>query len=258
MSENAETLRLSDAEIVAQAKRRLGGNFALAGRVLRQAFTEQRLRLARRISFRSDANSAALDAYCAMSGREFEGINARQQWANWRTVPRNLAGNLELRPLRVIDLCCGVGHSTEVLAHYVAPGSHLLGLEFNPRFVEIARGRRLFHADGSPARAEFRAQSILETFRDAAGAEIPAGSVDLVNCCGALGNHFRADRTRVVAAEVDRVLRPGGLALLDAGPDGTRPEELRAIFAERGFLALRESRSCAVDRFRQLALRKPA
>lgn len=258
MNGAAEPLRLSEDDIIAQAKRRLGGNLALAGRVLRQAFTEQRLRLARRVSFRSDTNAAALDAYCAMSGREFEGINARQQWANWRTVPRNLADHIELRALRVIDLCCGVGHSTEVLAHYVAPGSRLLGLEFNPRFVEIARGRRLTHADGSPAQAEFRAQSILETFRDAAGAAVPAASIDLVNCCGALGNHFRADRTRVVAAEVDRVLRPGGLALLDAGPDGTRPDELREIFAGLGYRVLRESRSCAVDRFRQLALRKPS
>ena len=46
------------------------------------------------------------------------------------------------------------------------------------------------------------------------------GSVDLVNSSGAVGCHFDVDSTELLAGEVARVLRPGGLAMIDSGPSG--------------------------------------
>ena len=42
-------------------------------------------------------------------------------------------------------------------------------------------------ADGAPAAVSFRAQSALETFRDARGDPLPGESVDFINSCGSLG-----------------------------------------------------------------------
>src|SRR3954469_15229830 len=62
-------------------------------------------------------------AYAAMSPTDFDAINGRQDWANWRTIPRALSGRLPDRPLRVLDLGCGTGGSTRVLAFYCPAGS---------------------------------------------------------------------------------------------------------------------------------------
>ena len=225
--------------------------------VARQAWHEWRIRLATRTSFRHRTNAAAVSAYCEMDGDEFAGINARQAWANWRTIPRNLSGHLPNRALRIVDLCCGIGQSTAVLAYYAAPGSTLLGLEYNPRFVGLARQRAYRHAEGDAAEASFMAQSVLDTFRDNSGAALGAGSVDLINASGAVGCHFDHAASVGLAAEVARVLAPGGLALIDSGPAGTPGDDLRAIFADHGFISLGHARSCMVDRYRQLRLRKP-
>lgn len=219
---------------------------------LRQGWTEWRLWLDRSVNFRHRENRAAVDAYCAMDDAEFAGINARQAWANWRTIPRNLDGALPNRPVRVVDLCCGTGHSTEVLAWYAAPGSALLGLEYNPRFVAAARRRAYRHAEGAPAEARFTAQSVLETFREPDGSAVADGSIDLVNASGAVGCHFDHAASARLADQVARVLRPGGIALIDSGPAGTPAEDLRAIFAARGFACTGAARSCLVDRYRQL------
>ncbi|HEX3133611.1 MAG TPA: hypothetical protein VHX44_08510, partial [Planctomycetota bacterium] len=46
---------------------------------------------------------AARKAYQRMTTTEFVRINARQAWANWRTIPRNLHGHLPIdRPLTVV------------------------------------------------------------------------------------------------------------------------------------------------------------
>ena len=111
--------------------------------------------------------------------------------------------------------------------------------------------------EGGAAEASFMAQSVLDTFRDNSGAALGAGSVDLINASGAVGCHFDHAASVGLAAEVARVLAPGGLALIDSGPAGTPGDDLRAIFADHGFISLGHARSCVVDRYRQLRLRKP-
>jgi SAM-dependent methyltransferase len=223
---------------------------------LRQAYYEEVVRRWKRIPFRAHRNDDVRRAYCAMNTVEFEGINARQSWANWRTIPRNLSGRAAERPLDVIDLCCGTGHSTEVLAYYLPVGSSVLGLEYNPRFVEVARSRQYRHGRGGRVAVRFNAQSVLERFEEPDGQRVADRSVDLANSSGAVGCHFDPETTRVLAGEVARVLRPGGLAMIDSGPGGTAEPELRAIFEEAGFLALHRARSCFLDRYTQVCFRK--
>jgi SAM-dependent methyltransferase len=223
---------------------------------LRQAFYEWRVRLLKHAYFRFRENEAALKAYCAMTPSDFEGINARQRWANWRIIPRNLNGRLPSRAVKAIDLCCGVGHSTDVLAFYLSPGSEILGLEYNPEFVRSAQRRVFRDADGETASVRFRAQSVLETFCDTDGTPIADGSIDLVNSCGAVGCHFEPARTAVLLGEAARVLRRGGLAMIDSGPDGTTASDLVSLAEAAGFRVLGRTRSCIFDRFLHICLQK--
>src|SRR5262245_66680241 len=88
-------------------------------------------RLARRgVRFRTTDPDAVVAAYAAMTAAEFAAINGLQNWANWRTIPRALSGHVPDRPLRVLDLGCGAGFSTTVLAFCCPAGSHLTGHEF--------------------------------------------------------------------------------------------------------------------------------
>src|SRR5262249_48526220 len=144
----------------------------------------------------------------------------------------------------------------EVLAYYLEPGSAILGIDAAARFVATARERSYLTRAGTSADVSFHCQSVLEPFRESATEVVPDASIDLVNSSGAVGCHFDADATAVLAAEVDRVVRVGGLALIDSGPDGTRPLELRWIFEARGFRAVHRARSCLFDRYWQVAFRK--
>lgn len=236
------------------ARERLGmGILRLA---FKQAWSELKVELQTRLTFRRRQNAEALRAYCAMSGSEFDGINARQRWANWRTIPGCLRGRLPDGPCRAVDLCSGAGDSTEVLAYYLPPGSEILGLEYNPVFVEKAGRRPYLDAGGHPVKTSFRAQSVVETFRGASGEALAGESVDLVNSCGALGHHFDADLLGLVAAETYRVLKPGGLAAVDSGTQGIGQSQMTRIFQKRGFEVLGSARSCWLDRSVQICFRR--
>jgi SAM-dependent methyltransferase len=223
--------------------------------VIRQAAYEQWVRIWKHSRFRS-RSAEALEAYCALSLSEFEGINARQQWANWRVIPRNLNGRLPNCPVRAVDLCCGIGQSTSVLACYCAPGSHILGLEYNHEFTKVAQQRKYLDDTGRRARVSFHAQSVLEMFFDGQGNLISDASIDLVNSCGAVGCHFEPSATAVLAKEIARVLKAGGLALIDSGSAGTETPELIRIFEAQQFRAVHSARSCALDRYTQVCFKK--
>lgn len=221
-----------------------------------QLVSETRLFLRRNLNFRKRENQKAVQAYCRMALPEFQGINARQRWANWRTVPKNLSGRLPRHAIRAIDLCCGTGDSTEVLACYLPLGSSILGLEYNSQFVEAARARKFAHRTGAAVEVQFRVQSVLERFRDASGEPVESESVELVNSCGAVGSHFDASATEKLAREIARVLRPGGLAAIDAGAPGTGKRELIRIFCALGFKVVHHAKSHPLDLFTQICFQK--
>ena len=127
------------------------------------------------------------------------------------------------------------------------------GLEYNPRFVvTLARSREYPRRNGGSATVHFRTQSVRETFRVDRGRVVPDRTIELVNAFGALGCHFDAQGARTVAAEVARVLKPGGWALIDSGSDG----RLARIFTRSGFELIGSSRSSIFDRCQQLCLRR--
>src|SRR5688572_24792267 len=102
------------------------------GRLLTVCWRQWRVERAlakRGIRFRGTSAEDVQAAYAAMTQDEFDAINGPQDWANWRTIPRALNGNIPDRPLRVLDLGCGTGSSTRVLAFYCPAGSRLTGYE---------------------------------------------------------------------------------------------------------------------------------
>jgi SAM-dependent methyltransferase len=239
-------------ETGAPARRSAG---SLVRAFVRQLVYEHVVLGRRGLRFRSRDEDAVRTAYSAMSADEFDGINARQRWANWRTIPANLREHVNGRPFAAADLCCGAGHSTEVLAHVLPPGSRILGLDLSPALIGAARRRAYEDAEGRPADVRFRVQSVMEPFREPDGALVPDASLDLVHSSGAVGSHFEPGATRRLLVEIRRVLRPGGLALIDSGRGGTPPERLQELLDEAGFDVCRRSRSCFLDRYWQYCCR---
>lgn len=233
--------------------RRHGKGNAL-GVLWRQWRTERQL--ARRgIHFRDTDPDKVARTYAAMSEEEFEGINARQDWANWRTIPRCLSGDVPDRPLRVLDLGCGTGGSTQVLAFYCPADSHITGYELAEPLVDIARRRKYPRRDGQPARVDFRVQGVTERFLDAQGQEIAAGSVDLVNASGVVGHHLNGVTVQPLIEEMRRVLRAEGVAALDVGP-ALKEGELRRVMREAGFMAMGKYKSWFGDPTGQVVFRR--
>jgi SAM-dependent methyltransferase len=241
--------------ILKSARQRLKSN-NLAEIFIRQAVSELRFILKNGMTFRKRRNVEACKAYHVMESQEFEAINARQQWANWRLIPSNLSGHLSAGPVLAIDICCGTGQSTEVLSWYLAPGSRILGIDYSQAFIDQARKRTYVHFEGQKAQVSFRVQSVLDPLCDAEGSRISDASIDLVNSCGAVSCHFDEEATRILAREVARVLKPGGLAAIDSGPAGTPKELLVAVFEATGFRVSHAGKSSFLDPNTQVVFKK--
>jgi SAM-dependent methyltransferase len=228
------------------------------GRILsvcwRQWRTE-RAQARRGIHFRDTDPARVAAAYAAMSAAEFDAINGRQDWANWRTIPRALSGHVPARPLQVLDLGCGTGGSTRVLAFYCPPDSHITAYEFAEPLLAIARRRAYLRRDGEAANIDFVCQSITETLRQADGTPVPAHTVDLVNASGIVGHHLNPQSVGALIAELQRVLRPAGIAMLDVGPTLPGPT-LRSILGKVGFGYLGRYRSWFGDSTGEMVFRQ--
>ena len=207
--------------------------------------------LARRgVHFRATAHDEVAAAYAAMSQGDFDAINGRQAWANWRTIPRALSGNVPDQPLRVLDLGCGTGSSTRVLAFYCPAGSHITGYEIAEPMLSFARRRDYRHRGGSPARVDFLCQAVTERFPE------PDRSVDLVNASGIVGHHLRPETIAPLIAELVRVLRDPGVAMLDVGPTMPAPI-LKRMMTQARFNFVGRYKSWFGDRTGEMVFRKP-
>lgn len=131
---------------------------------------------------------------------------------------------------RVLDLCCGFGRHSLALA---AAGADVYGLDLSAQLLSEARtlpgGERLA---GRLVRADAR----LVPFAD--------GAFDgLVNLFSSFG-YFGDDGDRRVVAEIARVLRPGGRAVLDLmNPARIRADLVPESTTERDGVILRERRA---------------
>jgi SAM-dependent methyltransferase len=194
--------------------------------------------LARRgVHFRSTNPANVAAAYAAMSPAEFDAVNARQAWANRQTIPRAIRGRLPDRPWRVLDLGCGTGGSTRVLAYHAPAGSEVIGYELVAPLIAVARRQRYIGRDGQDARVRFVGQGLTEPLRDGDGRRLADWSVDLACSCGVVGHHLTAATARPLARELARVVTRGGLAVLDDGPTFQTPA-LVALMSEFGFRPL--------------------
>lgn len=206
----------------------------------------------RGINFRTADPDEAAVAYAAMTADEFDAINGRQAWANWRTVPAAVRGRLPVdRPWRVLDLGCGTGTSTSVLAAIAPRGSDIIGYELVPALAACAARRR--YADG--VRVRFVCQGVGGTLNDPDGAPLPDGVADLAHASGVIGHHFDAVSVRPLAAELARVVFPGGLAVLDYGPTLPRAA-LVDVFTGFGFAALGHYKAVPFARSGQVTFRR--
>jgi len=158
-------------------------------------------------------------AYDAMDAQDFDAINGRQDWANWRLIPRALSGLVPSTPVSVIDLGCGPGSSTKILGHFVHPESRLLGIDLAENLIAKARKANYTHGSGAEMATEFSVGSATETFRQADGTAVKDGSVDYVNSSGIVGHYLDVPALKTMGREVHRVLKPGGHVALDNGPN---------------------------------------
>ena len=200
----------------------------------RQWLAERRL-AKRGIHFRDTDPGKVAAAYGAMSPAEFDTINGRQDWANWRTIPRALCGHVPNRPLRILDLGCGTGSSTRVLAWYAPAGSHITAYEIAEPLLEIAKSRDCRHASGTSACVDFALQGVTEALRQPDGNLIPDNSVDAVNASGVVGHHLNDSTVLPLIEELNRVLRQGGIAMLDVGPS-LKENDLRLLMEAADFI----------------------
>src|SRR5262249_23924177 len=138
---------------------------------------------------------------------------------------------------------------------YCPDGSAITGYELAPSLIEKARRRSYVHESGQRAAVTFACQGVAETLRDCTGVPVPDGSLGLINASGVVGHHLNANPLAVLAAEVHRVLRPLGVAMLDVGPalgDG----ELTPVMTSLGFRRLGRYRSWLLDPTGQVVFQK--
>lgn len=249
-------LRVSAADLAA-AIAAAGPRASLPAIVMAHAVASARLAL-RGVRYLVQGSQVE-EVYRRMTTDDFQCINARQAWANWRTIPRNLHGNLPVdRPLAVLDLCCGTGDSLRTLAWWLPRGSHLVGMEADARFAAYASTMSYRNRTDDPIAVTVHQASVLDGFRDHHGGRCADQAFDVVHAIGSIGCHFTPAQAETIVGECARVLAPGGFALLDAGRPGTPAATLSALAIRHGLQVTGRSRSWWFDRYEQLVLRRVA
>src|SRR5688500_3047937 len=171
------------------------------------------------------AGESETDAVCYPGAPAF--LNRYADWAQRRAVTALISNAGELSGQRVLDVGCGTGRWTALLA---AAGAEAIGIDRSETMLAEARRRR-------PG-LDFRRMS-------ATRLEFPADSFDLATAVTVVQHLEPADQALAVA-EIARVVRPGGHVLaLDrvgrgsafAAGHGTHPrtrDGWRALWRDAG------------------------
>ncbi len=164
-------------------------------------------------------------------------VEAGHWWslAMWRLASSWLAGAIRgRRGLEALDVGCGAGLSLIRLAGH-REIARVVGLEPDPGALRLARRHRGF------------------TLIEGSALELPfeAGSFDVLTCFDVF-QHLPDGGDRVAAAEMARVLRPGGVAVVRSnsagfglgrasGGSAYRLNELSGVLADAGLSIARAS-----------------
>jgi SAM-dependent methyltransferase len=117
--------------------------------------------------------------------------------ARWHKLPFGFRRLGDIEEKRVLDLCCGMGISTVVLAQH---GARVRGIDISPRMIEIAAQNLSLHGVADRAQVSVMSAEDLE-FED--------GTFDAV--FGFVGLHHL--QPELAGREAARVLKPGGKAV---------------------------------------------
>ena len=134
------------------------------------------------------------------------------------------AGALPLRERRILDVGCGSGQWLADFQTWGASRRRLTGIELDPQAVVHARAR-LAPSGAGPAAGE-------ADIHEGAAGEMPwpDGSFDVVLQATMLSSILDQDMRRQVAAEMMRVLAPGGVILsYDMRIENPRNPQVRAL-----------------------------
>ena len=192
---------------------------------------------------------AVRDGFAGLTDEEFAEYNFPQRWVERRTIPRALDGRVPARDAVVLDLGCGPGTSTEIIARFADPSWSILAFDLTPHLVQVAKDRAaragFVNRDGAVITPRFFCQDIGGTLRRDSKA-LPNASADFAISGGVVGLYMNPRSVTRLAYELRRVLKPGAFAALDAGPAvGVRV--LKEIMARAGFRHVASYRSIALD-----------
>jgi len=131
----------------------------------------------------------------------------------------------------VLDYACGPGFYSIPAARLVGPSGHVFALDIQPAAAVMVE-----------ARARAAGLTNVTTITSACGTSLPDGTVDLVLLYDAIAGI--ADK-RAVLAEIDRVLRPGGV--LSVWVEHGRPEATVPLITGNSRFILRERKAAILD-----------
>ncbi len=210
-------------------------------------------------NFRGQERDFVQRAYDGMGQHTFEIINGAQDWVNWRQIPRAMRGRIPEGAALIVDLGCGPGSSTRIIAWHGAPSWRIIGMDFSEDLIRQARHRvesgGFSTASGKQPAVEFVVGSVVEPFRDASGTELADLSVDYVNSSGIVGHHLSRESFTSLATELRRVVKPHGFVSLDSGPH-LKGGIIRSVMERFGFVLRTKVRSVPLDPRPQLVFQK--
>lgn len=131
---------------------------------------------------------------------------------------------------RVLDLACGVGNVTAMIVRQLAerPATTVLGLDYSPTGIELARRDVTGQGNASVEFIEGRVEDVADLIEE---------PVDAVIFCNAI--HYVPDKEGLLK-EIGKVLEPGGrLAINTSFFEGGQPPESQKFYRRWMLRALR-------------------
>jgi ubiquinone/menaquinone biosynthesis C-methylase UbiE len=147
-------------------------------------------------------HSASADSVTIGTPRIYEAFTRAMFVGRRRRIYRGLGAASGAKPGdRVIDVGCGTGYLTRLLATAVGSAGAVVGIDAAPEMVEYAarHARRFTNCDFTVGTAE--------------SLPIASGTADVVVCALVL-HHLPPEVQSAAVSEMRRVLRPGGMALI--------------------------------------------